>query len=253
MISSYADAAGYLGRKTDRPLSGRSTRLQRRDADTIAVRYHQTDVVTYHATAPTVLDSGGWRTSTTKARINEYTPALLYQGLGLWYLSGGWSTEGDRTERWRSLFEDGVSIDAHGKPSTLVDPATTEKAKRAIDRKVSKYIKGFMAHLASAGKLPEPSGGDCWPCMMRPADGDDASTHGDLMGISHYLSHFDEAYYVPSLLMNAMRERRFGSLPHVWQMSNSDLATGREPWAVRSALQAFFRVRKHALVLETTT
>ncbi len=242
MINTYASAADYLGRKIDRPLSGRSTRLQRRDDDTIAVRYHYTDVVTYHADGPTVLYSGGYHTMTTKSRMNEYTQANVVQANGVWYL-----VDRPYGGSWRSLFEDPVSIDDTGKPTAMVDAAQYEKAKRAIDRKVAKYIKGFMAHLSESGKMPEPSGGDCWPCLMRPKD-DSSDTHVDAMGTAHYICHFDDAYYVPSLLVNAMRERRFGSLSHVWSMASLDLSRGEDPWSVRSALQAFFRARKHDLV-----
>src|ERR1700677_1463884 len=77
-----------------------NTYLQRRGED-IALKLHQTDVVTLHPDGSITLNSGGWHTVTTKARISDY-----YQGLhsakGVWYLRDG------------SLFYDGVTIHAYG-------------------------------------------------------------------------------------------------------------------------------------------
>ena len=49
----------------------RSTILHRDGADRIAMQYRATDVVAAHRDGSITLDSGGWRTPTTKARINE--------------------------------------------------------------------------------------------------------------------------------------------------------------------------------------
>jgi hypothetical protein len=35
------------------------------------------------------LNSGGWRTSTTKDRINKYSPVKVYQRKYEWYLQDG--------------------------------------------------------------------------------------------------------------------------------------------------------------------
>jgi hypothetical protein len=86
---TYSKAAEYLGTKIDRPYgSGRNTRMIRRDANTIAIRLHATDVVTFKSDGRIILDSGGWQTATTKARMNEAIPGPcgVYQKDHTWYL-----------------------------------------------------------------------------------------------------------------------------------------------------------------------
>ena len=76
--TSYEEAAASLGKRSSLVIRGTATTLERRSDDIIAVRYHSTDVVTYHANGDIVLDSGGWWTSTTKKRINRYLPLSMY-------------------------------------------------------------------------------------------------------------------------------------------------------------------------------
>lgn len=50
-------------------LTGRATNIQTTNGTTV-IRYHATDVVSFDA-ALIRLNSGGWRTSTTKTRMNQ--------------------------------------------------------------------------------------------------------------------------------------------------------------------------------------
>lgn len=52
------------------------------------LRLHSTDIITWTADGKIVLNSGGWRTHTTKARINEYLPLdiRIYQKNYKWYI-----------------------------------------------------------------------------------------------------------------------------------------------------------------------
>lgn len=68
------------------------------------------------------------------------------------------------------------------------------------------------------------------------------------MGLGHYRDHFSEAYYVPSLLWNAIKERGYADPSLIWSMMQSDLARGRESHFIRTALTRFFRRRKPALL-----
>jgi len=71
------------------------TRLLRRELDgqTIAVQHHFTDVVTYLPGGDIVLNTNGWRSVTTKARLNTHTPAWLqiYQEDWTWYVSSAYA------------------------------------------------------------------------------------------------------------------------------------------------------------------
>lgn len=72
-----------------------------------AVQLHATDVLVFDVDGSVVLNSGGWRTLTTKARMNEFLPVgfRVYQKRGAWYLTDGACVYG---------FEDGMRIWADG-------------------------------------------------------------------------------------------------------------------------------------------
>ena len=52
----------------------------------VVITLHRTQIVTIHADNTHTLNSGGWRTSTTKDRINKFSPARLYQHKHEWYV-----------------------------------------------------------------------------------------------------------------------------------------------------------------------
>lgn len=60
-----------------KPLPGRATRLFRRDSDTYAIRYHQTDVVTIHRDGTYTLATGGWDSPTTRSKFQQFGPSDL--------------------------------------------------------------------------------------------------------------------------------------------------------------------------------
>ena len=85
----YADLDAKLtGRCSQSRKVANNTYLQRR-GDDIAVRLHNTDVVTFHADGTATLSTGGWFTVTTKARINDYLPGgiALSSVRGRWFLT----------------------------------------------------------------------------------------------------------------------------------------------------------------------
>jgi len=87
-----------------RLVRGRATLVFQDGQDTV-VQYHDTEVVRFSKNR-IVLDSGGWRTSTTKARMNQAAnqydlPFQVFQKRHEWFVT---TTLGDR------LFEDGMVI-----------------------------------------------------------------------------------------------------------------------------------------------
>lgn len=254
-MTSYTAAAEYLGKKSDRPLSGRSSRLIRRAEDRIAVRYHDTDVVTYHADGRIVLDSGGYQTSTTKARIAEYAPIRIWQTRGLWYLSSG-------PKNQTVLFADGVTLFEDGIITGGKSVEAAESAKRKLDRWVSAYVRKFAARV-EAGDFPEPGPGDCLMCQLElarlmgqpsrfqtgtltPAGHTDTTGRKDAMGIDHLLSHIAEDYFVPGLLACAFAARHYGGGPGIgWAMA----VKGRRPEWVRRDLGKYLRDYKPQLLV----
>lgn len=93
-----------LGRRESKKLAN-NTYLVRVNDDTLAVRLHDTNVVTVYRDGTFMLDSGGWRTVTTKDRINGYSPASVGSRSGVWYVGG-------------VLYHDGIKISAEGRPIT---------------------------------------------------------------------------------------------------------------------------------------
>jgi len=55
----------------------------------VSVELHGTKVVRFYQNGLVQLNSGGWRTSTTKQRINKYSPVKIFQKNFEWFLANG--------------------------------------------------------------------------------------------------------------------------------------------------------------------
>lgn len=55
----------------------------------IGIMLHGTCVVKIHPDNSATLNTGGWYSSTTKDRMNKYSPVRVYQRKGQWYLENG--------------------------------------------------------------------------------------------------------------------------------------------------------------------
>lgn len=206
-IRSYEEAAKYLGNKSDRPVAN-NTRIMVDDMGIISIRLHATNVVRYYPANiqnanAVVLYSGGYRTPTTKSRINEFCPEGFYvwQERGNWYL-------GSYLRGVRYPFAEGITI-ADG---TVYNAGTESdiEANRKRTKQIKKYVAGYVAALI-AGKVEAPSGGDCWYCHLVTVD--DKTPLGEKThNTEHLESHFEESYYVPSLLVNAINRHPVGEL-----------------------------------------
>lgn len=114
-VTSYEEARKFLGGRDERNIAN-NTRL--RDATSnedgqhlgaVAVRLHSTDVLTYCASGWLILNSGGYRTVTTKERLNAFLPRSIrvYQKDFSWIVvirHGGF--------RETLPFEDGMTLPA---------------------------------------------------------------------------------------------------------------------------------------------
>jgi hypothetical protein len=230
-MQSYEQAAVKLGSRDSRKLEN-NTYVQRRGED-IAVRLHNTDVVTYHKDGTITLNSGGWRTSTTKNRINSYIPGRgLHQKNSLWYFSDG------------EIFEDGIRIDHSGYPFHAVlsgegmpsRKAQIESDMRQKKRRVKEYVDGFCKHIVE-GKLAPPSGGDCWYCYFFEKAGQFSDDH-----IRYHMSD-DQRYYVPSLLFNAIKERGHTDPSFIFHMIMVEAKQGKLFWQTRRILRDYLMKR----------
>ena len=210
-MNYHTFTAKLTGRNSRSRKIANHTTLHRIDDSTIAVQLHSTDVITFHEDGRIVFDSGGWKTSTTKARMIEFSPARVSQTAGSWEIAIDGSA---------ANFADGITWTGKKWQGAGEDPSKAVKlAKRA-----AKFARDYMAAF-DAGKVPAPSNGDCWGCLMKTADG-----KTPMGGPSHILSHFTEKYYVPSLLARAIE--RFPVAP-VAKMYISDkwAGTSNGAWA----------------------
>jgi len=102
MYNSYVANKGYtLGEremdtykqlkelsKTRKRKLANNTYLVIRDDGGLAVRLHNTEVV-IHYKDKIILNTNGWYTNTTKARINEFSPFSVYQRNYEWFIDDG--------------------------------------------------------------------------------------------------------------------------------------------------------------------
>ena len=194
---NYQEAAAQLtGRNSQRRKVGNNTYLERRGED-IALRLHNTDIITFHPNGDTTLDTGGWTTVTTKARMNEFMPAGWYisQSKGQWYI--GLLPHTSEPSKDVALYADGCVLHSNGTVSGA-ESLEAVKERIALRKQVAKYAKDYIKAFR-AGKVPKPSNGDCWGCLMVDAKTGKTAFRGE----DHILSHLKEKYYVPSLLVRA--------------------------------------------------
>lgn len=89
---TFTQARERLGNRDSKKVANNTYLMARRTPEGecyIALRLHETDIIEFYEDC-TAVYSGGWRTVTTKARINEYLPAGgIYQKAGVWYWSVG--------------------------------------------------------------------------------------------------------------------------------------------------------------------
>ena len=190
----YQTANNMLqGRCRERRKLENNTYLERRPKGRIAIKLHATDVVTLTPRGNVVLNSGGWRTLTTKARMKSYAPIHLWSESGVWYVR---SRENAEVVAYR----DGIMISARGHYRGQGDVDTAKRERKAMKNYVRAYVENLMR-----GKVPAPSAGDCWYCAMSEVSS--GQSLGDCLDNSdHITNHIRERYHVPSLLSRAIAE-----------------------------------------------
>jgi len=102
-VYDYDSANRFLDGKNSRKLAHNTLVHRDRPGDAIRVRYHNTDVVTYHLGGSIELNSGGYQTVTTKQRMNQ----LLPPGHGVYQHRHEWFVQ---TPNGSYPFEDGATL-----------------------------------------------------------------------------------------------------------------------------------------------
>lgn len=201
------------------------------------IRLHDTDIITYMPNGKIILNSGGWRTPTTKGRINEYVKVNdavdvgITQNKGLWYVlvrEKGAEVENEwgKYHPWNTVqvvpFVDGIEIYRGRVMAKYVKKSdAVVKKQEALKKKINGYMKHVQKALEEGNCIP--NGGDCWHCLMKTSDGQSLgdATHDN----SHILSHIKEGYVPGALVWNAVKES--GYRPEYWLHPEMGLHMGR--------------------------
>lgn len=244
---------------------------------TIIIKQHSTDILTYYQDGNIRLNSGGWRTVTAKDRMNHLTRARIHSSNGVWYIqtAEGW----DKANQ--ALFTDGMLIDAAtGYPLLKdLDNSQTERLKAKLDKAITTYIKKYVEHCLETKTFPPPQAGDCLYCWMaanqtvgqaqtiQTGNGklvngklvvEDTTNKPHLFPLDHLLSHIglgedpDELYVPLGSLAWLSFQGRHGDPAFVWQLQASDFAHGKQgpwhsTWLARN-LRAYFKPKTQALL-----
>lgn len=208
---------------TSRKLAN-NTYANRRGQD-IAITLHSTDIVLYHIDGSITLNTGGWNTMTTRDRLHAYSPFRVGTERGTLYVTSN-------GKRYR--FHDGITFGPRGGcKNPLTESATSKQdsAKQAKRAEIDLYVAGWIENAVS-GQMPVPSCGDCWSCCM------------GLPGTDHLESHIEESYYVPSLLVLALKDKGYPNIPVAIQfiMGLGADATGERIDATRADIKAIRKI-----------
>jgi hypothetical protein len=127
--------------------------------------------------------------------------------------------------RNRVPFFDGIVVDSDGyaQRKRKSGPSKSKLARHErevakIKKQIDNYVNAYIGAMEQ-GEVPMPGNGDCWYCLLKQQDG---TTMGDSMPTlyedgtvknqvnnDHLFDHMEERYFVPSLAVNALRERGY--------------------------------------------
>lgn len=202
-----------------------NTYLRRLENGNLAVRFHETDIIIIRKDGTWKLNSGGYRTKTTLARINEFSPARLFTEKFVWYSGNNWKKE--------NVFFDGVVIISCGK---LAKKCVREQ-KRELKKMnfIKKSIDDYIKELRKLEKFPLPNSGDCWGCFMTTDTGDYA------MGNSCIIGHIKEKYIMGSLNVRALRFTGQGDFGVRWVITRASEGNRYAKDDIVRALRKLFR------------
>lgn len=260
-LNNYKECREYLdggkNRKNtmDRPIAN-NTRIIQIDDGTIGIKLHDTFVVKYYSNelsgvkiheGDTIqLDSGGWKTVTTRDRINRFSPLHVWTEKSVMYVSqSNWyEIHNNPNESKIYHFEDRMFFqpdgtvwkkDVNGIPVELKPYSKKdEQKKRKQLNKIDTFIRNYVNKLTN-GKMEQPGNGDCFYCQGESNPGctiqfgtltkDEGFTPG--INPDHLWEHINRKYYVPSLIFSAIRSECYNSEDSMW--GNPNMTYGLAP------------------------
>lgn len=231
--AAYADADSKLqGRCSQRRKIANNTWLERRGED-IAIRLHQTDIVTLHADGTATLDTGGWLTVTTKSRMNDFLRRYrlaVYSDKGRWYLYA----DGEKFVPYADGMRVGLSTHTVEGAARAEQVKEEDSANTAMRKAVNTYIRRTKPEdIVKAFTHP---GGDClicrWPGRETEAD--------------HLQHHLEDQYVMYTLTRNAVAARGFVNPDVIMSFIYNAAQRGEVDRLYKDSLRKY--LRKHLAV-----
>lgn len=103
---NYQEALTKLGTRVSRKIANNTYMILHENEfgpSSVAIRLHNTNVVTFYQDGKVILNTGGWHTVTTKERINRFIPG----GYTLSSLKGVWCVHHNGVAH---EYEDGMDL-----------------------------------------------------------------------------------------------------------------------------------------------
>lgn len=204
------------------------------------VQYHKEEIAEVHHDR-VILHAKGWRTYTTKQRMNWFLPhATIFQSKGVWYLSS--YKDGDI--RTIPYFDDMEY------PKCLNDNESTHKAnqeeRRIIDlqKKINAYAKSAIEKIKNKNISLKHTIGDCYECLTRGLMVDYANTE-------HLLIHLEECKPEITLIANAYQEywgdditgSRSNAVDDMVSISKGEAKNRHREETLKRSIRRYFRSR----------
>jgi len=157
----------------------------RRDGDIIYIQHFDTPILQFFKNGKVIYSTGGWKTKTTKDRLNAYGPLNIYANSGLWWVGDFKNPIG--------VYKDGMAYH-NGK---LYNTATKNEINKynALKKESMEYMKNFI-QAAFNGEVAVDTHADCLYCQMGRFEPQETS---------HVISHIEEGYFVTSMLYHGLK------------------------------------------------
>lgn len=126
------------------------------------VRHHFTDIIVTHKDGTTELDTGGWRSKTTRERIERHSPYRIWTDDGDWFLM---DAGGDMCP-----FDDGMVMPRDMEVSNAQKAETRETMldEMAPLKNVEKLVRQYMRMFKGGyvRQKDKATAGDCMFCLV---------------------------------------------------------------------------------------
>ena len=227
----------------DKKKLANNTYLSKKD-DAFVIRLHDTDIVKIKEESSQTfftVNTDGWMTSTTKERINSFTPLRIFQKRGVWYVY----QQVDGREEVVQFF-DGMTVDQSGRVVNSAEASLDGIEKgRKLDQMITDYIKKFCDQSIKEG-LPLPDLGDCLDCRIYSQAKSEQRDRDDM---SHVYSHLEETYIHGSFLVYAATIAGYSNPGFILAIIQQDCRRGDVTMLKRVFRSFFKKVRQKLLKL----